>query len=55
MSSAAPTISAASAVPAGAANKLAIGQRLKEVLCTKLMLSDTDADAYCNDICQLKD
>ena len=45
----------APAAPAGAANKLALGQRLKEVLCTKLMLSDADADAYCNEICQLKD
>jgi len=51
----APPASAASAAPAGAANKLAIGQRLKEVLCTKLMLSDADADAYCNEICQAKD
>ena len=47
--------SAAHAAPAGDANKLAIGQRLKQVLCTKLMLSDADADAYCNEICQLKD
>ena len=46
---------AAPAAPAGDANKLAIGQRLKQVLCTKLMLSDADADAYCNEICQSKD
>ena len=50
-----PAAPAASAAPADAVNKLAIGQRLKEVLCTKLMLSDADADAYCNEICQLKD
>ena len=43
------------AAPAGAANKFAIGQRLKEVLCTKLMLSDEDADAYCQEIIQFKD
>jgi len=50
-----PAAPAALAAPAEAANKLAIGQRLKEVLCTKLMLSDADADAYCNEICQSKD
>ena len=29
--------------------KLVISQRLKEVLCSKLMLSDTDADDICNE------
>ena len=31
--------------------KLAISQRLKEVLCSKLMLSDTDADDICKEAC----
>ena len=35
--------------PAG--GNLVISQRLKEVLCSKLMVSDTEADKICNDIC----
>ena len=35
--------------PAG--GNLVISQRLKEVLCSKFMVSDADADAICNDIC----
>ena len=35
--------------------KLAISQRLKEVLCSKLMLSDTDADDICKEACASKD
>ena len=34
--------------------KLAIYQRLKEVLCSKLMLSDTDADEICKESCASK-
>ena len=36
-------------------DKLAISQRLKEVLCSKLMMSDEDADEYCKEVCQGKD
>ena len=32
-------------------NNLVISQKLKEVLFNKLMISDTDADNICNDIC----
>ena len=35
--------------------KLAISQRLKEVLCSRLCLSDEDAENYCNEVCQSKD
>ena len=35
--------------------KLAIYQGLKEVLCSKLMLSDTDADDNCKEACTSKD
>jgi hypothetical protein len=35
-----------------ASAKLTINQRLKEVLCTRLMLSDTDADEICKEIGQ---
>ena len=35
--------------------KLTISQRLKEVLCSKLMLSDTDADDICKEACVSKD
>ena len=35
--------------------KLAIYQRLKEVLCIKIMLSDTDADNICKEACASKD
>ena len=35
--------------PAG--NNLVISQKLKEVLSSKLMVSDGDADKICNDIC----
>ena len=35
--------------PAG--GNLVISQRLKEVLCSKLMVNDADADKICNDIC----
>ena len=31
-----------------------ISQRLKEVLCSKLMMSDEDADEYCKEVCQVK-
>ena len=34
-----------------AGNNLVISQKLKEVLCSKLMASDEDADKICNDIC----
>ena len=38
------------------ANKLVIKDKLKEVLCSRLMLSDTDADNLCGEICgQVKD
>jgi hypothetical protein len=36
-----------------ASKKLAINQRLKEVLCSKLMLSDEDADHLCKEVNQL--
>ena len=36
-------------------HKLAIYQRLKEVLCSKLMLSDTDADDIFKEACASKD
>ena len=32
-------------------SNLVISQKLKEVLCSKLMVSDADADGICNDIC----
>ena len=32
-------------------NNLVVSQKLKEVLCSKLMLSDADADNICNDVC----
>ena len=35
--------------------KLAISQRLKEVLYSKLMLFDTDADDICKEACASKD
>ena len=35
--------------------KLAIYQRLKEVLCSKIMLSNTDANDICNEACTSKD
>ena len=35
--------------------KLAISQRLKEVLCSKLMLYDTDADDIFKEACASKD
>ena len=35
-------------------DKLTISQRLKEVLCSKLMFSDANADEYCKDVCQSK-
>ena len=35
--------------------KLAIYQRLKKVLCSKLILSDTDANDICNEACASKD
>ena len=34
----------------GSLNKLTIYQRLKEVLCSNLMLSDKDADEYCKQV-----
>ena len=39
----------------GSEDKLVIGQRLKEVLCSKLMLDDNDAEQYCQEIIQGKD
>ena len=33
-------------------NKLTINQRLREVLCSKLMLSDDDADNICKQVTQ---
>ena len=36
----------------GNGKKLAINSRLKEVLCSRLMLSDDDADAICKEIDQ---
>jgi hypothetical protein len=38
-----------------AANNLVIGERLKEVLCSQLMMNDEDADKYCEKIIQGKD
>ena len=35
--------------------KLAISRRLKEVLCSKLVLSDMDADDICKEACASKD
>ena len=35
--------------------KLAISQRLKEVLCSNLMMSDTDSDDICKEACASKD
>ena len=32
-------------------NNLVVSQRLKEVLCNKLMISDEDADNICKDVC----
>ena len=32
-------------------NNLVVSQKLKEVLCSKLMLGDADADNICNDVC----
>ena len=32
-------------------NNLVVSQKLKEVLCSKLMISDADADNICNDVC----
>ena len=32
-------------------NSLSVSQKLKEVLCSKLMLSDADADNVCKDVC----
>jgi bacterioferritin (cytochrome b1) len=37
------------------ANNLVIGERLKEVLCSQLMMNDEDADKYCEQITQGKD
>ena len=33
-------------------NNLVVSQKLKEVLCNKLMISDADADNICNDVCR---
>ena len=38
----------------GSGNKLVLGQRLKEVLCSQLMFDDKDAEQYCQDIIQGK-
>ena len=37
--------------PASGGNNLVVSQRLKEVLCNKLMISDLDTDNICNDVC----
>ena len=36
---------------ASSGNNLVVSQRLKEVLCNKLMISDEDAEMICNDVC----
>ena len=41
---------------AGASQRLVVSQRLKEVLCSRLIIGDDDADEICADICsQVKD
>ena len=47
--STAPAPSAANSTQSS--NKLVIKDKLKEVLCSKLMVSDSDADKLCDDIC----
>ena len=52
--STAPAPSAANSTQSS--NKLVIKEKLKEVLCSKLMVSDADADKLYDDICgQRKD
>ena len=42
--------------PPGASQCLVASQRLREVLCSRLMVGDEDADEICADICsQVKD
>ena len=36
-------------------DKLTVYQRLSEVLCSNLILSDADADEYCKQVCESKD
>ena len=50
--SAQPAPAAAPATDAPAKQKLALNQRIKEVLCTKLMISDDDTDKVCKEIAQ---
>ena len=39
----------------GSLNKLTVSQRLRGVLCSNLVLSDTDADEYCKQVYESKD
>ena len=39
----------------GGGSKLVISHKLKEVLFSRLMISDADADEICNEVDQLKD
>ena len=44
------------APPAGASQRLVVSQKLREVLCSRLMVTDEDADEICADVCsQVKD
>ena len=38
----------------GSLDKLMVSQRLKEVLCSNLMVSDADTDEYCKQVCEYK-
>ena len=48
--SAQPTPAAAANSEPAESKKLTPNQRLKEVLCTRLMISDDDADRICQEI-----
>ena len=39
----------------GGGSKLVVSHKLKEVLCSHLMISDADAHEMCNEVGQLKD
>ena len=50
-----PEVPSAAGEPV-ASQRLVVGQKLREVLCSRLMVGDADADAICADICsQVKD
>ena len=48
-----PATSAGSGNPGATSgdNKMVIGQKLKEILCSWLMVGDSDANNICNELC----